>query len=672
MKRFLAFALCICMVLAFAACGSSNNDKPTGTTANTPETTGTKAAVTGTTSAANPDDSPKAVESPATLRVLYSTELTTLNYLTTPNTYEVAIPANVIDTLLECDNYGELKPSLAESWSYNAETKEWTFKIREGAKWVNTKGEAVADVTANDFVSAAKYILDPAMGSSTVQNLFGIIENAEEYYNGLAYKDGSKTEDGKDIPAGFDEDGNEWPVIDFATVGVKATDAYTLVYKLTDDVPYFLSSLVYVCYMPAYGEYLDQYKEAFATNADNMLYCGAYYISEYVPSQKQVLKKNTLNYDAEHVYIDTIERTYNAEANSVAPEMVKRGDTDYADLEPDVAKSWLEDATTKSYVSLSRATNDYSYFYCFNFDPHFEEKYEPENWKKAVNNENFRKSLMAALNRAGLVKLSGVEEPYEFIFNTITPDAFSVNNGKDYTSLDAFSNIMSADSYNKDKALEYKDKAIAELTAEGATFPIKVLVKYNPSVDVWASECSLLEQEFEALFGKDYIDVIVEAGPSTGFLSEVRRSGNYAFLKCNWGADYADPETWTDPFYQDKIDGGYKYAFMYQAIADNSAAADTVKEYFSLVEAAKKITTDLDARYDAFAKAEAYLIEHALAVPYGVSVSDYVATKLNMYEAQYAPFGVSVLRYKGQHLYDRFLSLEDLAAFKAEYEKNAK
>ena len=70
--------------------------------------------------------------------------------------------------------------------------------------------------------------------------------------------------------------------------------------------------------------------------------------------------------------------------------------------------------------------------------------------------------------------------------------------------------------------------------------------------------------------------------------------------------------------------------------------------------------------------AGADLIEHALVVPYGVSVSDYVATKLNMYEAQYAPFGVSVLRYKGQHLYDRFLSLEDLAAFKAEYEKNAK
>ena len=31
-------------------------------------------------------------------------------------------------------------------------------------------------------------------------------------------------------------------------------------------------------------------------------------------------------------------------------------------------------------------------------------------------------------------------------------------------------------------------------------------------------------------------------------VSDVRRSGKYAFMKCNWGADYADPVTFTDPF----------------------------------------------------------------------------------------------------------------------------
>ena len=42
------------------------------------------------------------------------------------------------------------------------------------------------------------------------------------------------------------------------------------------------------------------------------------------------------------------------------------------------------------------------------------------------------------------------------------------------------------------------------------------------------------------LLGTDYIDIIVEAGPATAFLREVRRSGKYALLG-NWGSDYADP-----------------------------------------------------------------------------------------------------------------------------------
>ena len=49
-------------------------------------------------------------------RVLYSGEVSSLNYLTTATTNEFAVAANVIDTLVEYDNLGQVKPSLAESW----------------------------------------------------------------------------------------------------------------------------------------------------------------------------------------------------------------------------------------------------------------------------------------------------------------------------------------------------------------------------------------------------------------------------------------------------------------------------------------------------------------------------------------------------------------------------
>ena len=146
-------------------------------------------------------------------RTLYSAEITTLNYLTTATTNEFSLAANVIDTLVEYDKYGQVQPSLAESWEYDEETMTYTFKIREGAKWVKADGTVYADVTAHDFVTAAKYILDAANASSTANIFYSVIAGAEAYYLGT-----STPEEGQE----------PYPVMDWETVGVKAVDDYTL------------------------------------------------------------------------------------------------------------------------------------------------------------------------------------------------------------------------------------------------------------------------------------------------------------------------------------------------------------------------------------------------------------------------------------------------------------
>ena len=101
-----------------------------------------------------------------------------------------------------------------------------------------------------------------------------------------------------------------------------------------------------------------------------------------------------------------------------------------------------------------------------------------------------------------------------------------------------------------------------------------------------------------------------------------------------------------------------------------SKNADTkaiVKAYYDAIKKADAITDEnkLAERYAAFADAEAILIEHAIAVPLGLS-GGYQATKLNGFEGQYAPFGSSTLRYKGQHIMDAPMSTD---MFNAEMEK---
>ena len=87
--------------------------------------------------------------------------------------------------------------------------------------------------------------------------------------------------------------------------------------------------------------------------------------------------------------------------------------------------------------------------------------------------------------------------------------------------------------------------------------------------------------------------------------------------------------------------------------------AELVMQYMSLVEKAKTITEDLDARYDAFADAEAFLIQNALVIPLGMPVPPYIATRLNLWEGQYAPTGLSTNRLKGVHILDHYVSMEE-------------
>ncbi|MCY7168895.1 ABC transporter substrate-binding protein, partial [Streptococcus gordonii] len=70
------------------------------------------------------------------------------------------LTANVIDGLLENDQYGNLVPSMAEEWTVSPDGKTYTYKLRKDAKWYTSEGEEYADVTAEDFVTGLKYAAD--------------------------------------------------------------------------------------------------------------------------------------------------------------------------------------------------------------------------------------------------------------------------------------------------------------------------------------------------------------------------------------------------------------------------------------------------------------------------------------------------------------------------------
>ena len=640
-------------------------------------------------SSASNGGSTGAAGSSSTYTVLYSRQPATLNYLVCSADPDLYHGTQCIDTLVEYDNRGKIREGLATAWEWDADSLTWTFHLRD-ENWVDCNGEVLGPVTAQDFVDALAYVLNPDYASSTASLVTPYVAGADDYYNYCVYRNnannGTVAEDGTTYAidangtvtaAAADGTTTEYPAVDFSTVGVKAVDDHTLTYTLNFDFPPYHSLLSYAPYEPAYGPLLEEFADQFCTSAETACSCGAFYLAEYTPLENWVMKKNPENYDKDSVYIDTIRYIYNQEELISGPEMVKRGEIDQATISSDILDSWLADDTTKDMVSMDRPNTNYTYFYMFNFMPFSHEfsnwsvegmdaEYEPENWAKAINNTNFRKSFLYGINNSVTLAVKAPEGYDNYKLNTITPPSFCANaDGVDYLKCGDLANIT--EFFDEAKAKEYRDAAIPELTAAGVTFPIKVQLPYNPSSTDWDKQCQVLKQQLEGVLndGFDFINIVITAGPSDSFLSSVRRNGKFAFLQCNWGADYSDPQTETDPFYQAEGARGSRYAFLRTGVEDGFITGDTadaVMNYMKAIEAAVEITDDINARYDAFANAEASLINNALVVPMGMSVPAYIATRLNYWEGQYASTGFSNKRLKGIHVLDHYVSMSEYEA----------
>ena len=621
-----------------------------------------------------------------TYTVLYARQPATLNYLICSADPDLYHGTHCVDTLVEYDSRGKIREGLATSWEWDADTLTWTFHLRD-ENWVDYTGAVLGPVTAQDFVGALAYLLDPDYASGTASLVTPYVAGAEDYYNYCVWRNnannGTVAEDGTRYAidaagtvtlTAADGSTTTCPAVDFSAVGVAAVDEHTLTYTLNYDFPGFLSLLNYAPFEPAYGPMLAELGDQFCTSAETACNCGAFYLAEYTPLESWVMKKNPENYDKDNVYIDTIRYIYNQEALISGPEMVRRGEIDQATISSDILDSWLADDTTKDMVSMERPETGKSYFYFFNFLPYAHQfpnwnttgvdaQYQPDNWAKAVNSTNFRKAFLYAINPAVTLAVTAPEGYENYKLHTITPPSFCANSkGVDYTECGALAKVT--DHFNEATAKQYRDAAVQELTAAGATFPIKVQYPYNPAVVDWDKQCQVFKQQVEGVLndGFDFVDIIITQGPSDNFLNAVRRAGAYEFMSYYWGADYSDPETEVYPFYQEAGDRGTCYAFLRTGVEDGiitGETADYVMTYMDMVEKAKAITADLDARYAAFADAEAYLIENALVIPLSLPVPPYIATRLNLWEGQYAPTGFSTNRLKGIHILDHYVSMDE-------------
>ncbi len=543
-------------------------------------------------------------EDASVYRTLYSSEVVSLNYLTSESLVDAGISANVIDSLLDYDAYGNQVPGLAESMEVNNNLTQWTFHLRDDITWVDYNGNYYADVVADDWVCATEQGIYP-------ENMDAPIAKAT------------------------------------------ALDDKTLVYTLDIPCPFFPSVLSYAYYLPVCRKYLEKTGSMFAKDYKNLLYNGAYILHYYQPFEKQVLVKNPTYWDKDNVHIDRVENYFDYDATDISTEGYLSGSVDKAIIPYDKLYQFMEDEELADNIHRTRPDNSVSYFYAFNFNPQFDKKYEPDNWAKAVANENFRKAIMASIDRRTILSIYEPYNPDILLNNTLTPSRALFIEGKDYTSLDALSSIAQKDSYNISMSKYYRKMAKKELSEAGATFPIKILMPYDPSVEGWEKEATKVELQIEAALGRNFVDVVVEAGSSTGFEMSVIQSGKFALTKCSATADYYDPLTFIEPLIKHN-----KCTFWDKSDSSDIQALNT--QWESLIQKAVGITSNYEKRYSTFAEAEHLVIEHAIIIPFSIMNGDgYIMCKLNEFEGEYAHYGIAHLRYKGLTLHEKSMNLNE-------------
>ena len=641
-SRLLALALTAALVLSgCGGGGTTTEEKPAENTGSTTEQSGEKKEEEKKEEAAAPASGDEI--SDLVISKLITRELETFNILYSQRAEDGENLTNLVDGLLEVDTDGKLVPGIAEEWGTEDGGLTWTFKIRQGVKWVDVNGNEKADCTAQDFAAGLEWVMNFHKNNSSNTSMpLEMVKGAQEYY------EYTKTLSEEEAFALNAEEGSKFREM----VGLETPDDYTVVYHCITQKPYFDTLATYNSLYPispAMVEELGGPAGVKSMNNENMWYNGAYTMTSYIHNNEKIFTKNPLYWDTECKRFDTVTIKM-LESNDISFQLYQNGEIDYVDLSEAHINTIAKDPSNKYYDYMVPAVpSKYSYQFHFNFNKNKEDGTPDTNWNTAIANEAFRKSWYYGLNLSDYWKRTNAIDPMvcENNFYTMKGLVYTTD-GTEYTELVkkelglGETNGNTPARVDPAKAEEYKKQAIEELTALGVTFPVGVDYYISASNQVALDSANVMAQAFSDGLGDDYVKFNIKTYVSS-VRNEVVQPHLHSFVTNGWGADYGDPQNYLGQEVYGNDNAYYSANYSYineitEETPENKALLDTYKEYSAMVEAADAITDDLDARYAAYAKAEAYLLDHVLVLPCNYSIG-WCLSKIDNDTKMYAMYG---------------------------------
>ena len=638
-SRLLALALTAALVLTGCG-GGTTTEEPADTSDNTGTTESTE-TTEGETAESNEPAEGEITD--LYIPKLLTRELETFNILYSQRAEDSENLTNLVDGLLETNPEGTLQPAIAEDWGTEDGGKTWTFKIREGVKWVDVNGNEKAECNAHDFAAGMEWVLNFYKNDSSNTSMpLEMLEGAEEYY------EYTKTLSQEEAYALTAEEGSPFSEM----VGVEVPDDYTIIYTCVTEKPYFDTLCVYQSLYPispAMVEELGGPDGVRSMNNENMWYNGPYTMTSYIQGNEKVYTKNPLYWDTECKLFNTV-TTKMVESADVAFQNFQAGDLDYVDLSESALTTIARDPSNPYYDYLVPSVpSKYSYQMHFNYNKNNEDGSKDTNWNTAIANEAFRKAWYYGLDLSENWKRTNAIDPFACENNYYTmPGLVYTSDGTEYTQLvKEAMGLKDPDGVtpariDADLAQQYKEQAIEELTALGVTFPVEADYYISASSQTALDSANVLAQVFTDSLGDDFVKLNICTFISSN-TNEVVVPHLHSFVTNGWGADYGDPQNYLGQECYGPENAYYSenYSYINEITEADEAHADLIadyQEFTSMVEAANAITTDLDARYQAYAEAEAYLLDHVFVLPCNYSVG-WCLSMIDMDTKNHAMFG---------------------------------
>ena len=603
-------------------------------------------------------------EAPKAYGYTYTADPETLDYLISGKQSTKVATSNGIDGLFTNDKYGNLAPAVAEDWSVSKDGLTYTYKIRKGVKWFTSDGEEYAEVTAKDFVNGLKHAAD---------NKSAALYLAQDSVKGLG-----------DYLAGNNKD--------FSAVGVKAVDDYTLEYTLNQPEPFWNTKLVYSIFYPLNEEFEKSKGSDFgkATDPTSLLYNGPFLLRGLTAKSSIEFVKNEKYWDKDNVHLDTVTLAYYDGSDQESLERnFTSGAYSYARLFP----------TSSNYSKVAETYKDNIYYtpqgagiggLGVNIDRQ-EYKYtskttdeEKTSTKKALLNKDFRQALNFAFDRTSYsAQVNGKDGASLAVRNLFVKPEFVSANGKTFGDMvtekvvsygDEWKNVNLSDGqdglFNADKAKAEFAKAKTALEAEGVKFPIHLDIPVDQTSKNFIARIQSFKQSVETVLGTE--NVVIDIQQMT--TDELHNITYYAASAAaedwdlsgavGWNPDFEDPSTYLDILKTTNSETTKSY-MGYDNPSSPVVAQVGLKEYDKLVDEAGKETSDLFARYEKYAAAQAWLTDSSLFLPaMSSSGAAPIISRVVPFSASYTQSGD-----KGSDVYFKYLQLQSDTVTASQYKE---